>query len=55
LNGLRITITLLENENPIISVFHPWEESMQNVYGICYFEGMYEMLMDEVAKLRKTS
>lgn len=51
LNGLRITITLLENENPIISVFHPWEESMQNVYGICYFQGMYAAIMNEVTTI----
>lgn len=54
-NELQITVLLLENENPMINVYHPWEDSMQSIYGVCYFEGMYEMLMNEVAKLRKTS
>lgn len=52
-NGIQCTISLLPNQEPIISVYHEWEERNVNIFNICFFPGMYKLILEEIGKLAK--
>ena len=50
-NGILCTVSLMENQDPLVNVYHEWEEANINIYNVCYFPGMFKAISEEVSKL----
>ena len=46
-----ITICILADRDPMVNAFHEWEGANLNIYGICFFPGMFKAMTDEVGKI----
>ncbi len=49
--GVAITITIVADTDPLMNVFHEWEEQSLNLYNVCYIPGTFKAMIDEVNKL----
>ena len=52
-NGIQCTISMLPGKDPTINVYHEWEERNVNIFNVCFFPGMYTLMMNEIEKLTK--
>lgn len=51
LNNVTITVIISKDKDPMIQLFHEWENTLVNIYNVCYFPGMFKAIIGEIEKL----